>query len=308
MKYFTWGFSIFLALLTFVLVLYNCNPISQSAAKNVVLEKVADVSENQFADYWYKGEAEICSYTIKQNRYGEIREGKQIMVFVTEDFSKSKHVKLDYPEENWRDKVSVLKLNRIIHFITGIYDYSMMASIFTPVDYAKHPNSLKAISTVQEWCGQTSTQLNLNGNSYQINSLSYFEAEGDDKFQIGTALLEDEIWNKIRINPSSIPIGNIEVIPSLFSSRLLHKKLKPTQARLRIENKESMSYLILEYLHVDRTLKIGFETEFPHKILNWEETQNGQIFSSGQLLESIKSAYWKENGSDFEYRRKELKL
>ncbi|MEM6807488.1 MAG: septum formation inhibitor Maf, partial [Bacteroidota bacterium] len=52
-------------------------------------------SSDDFQAYWYKGEAEISSYKLEQARYGEIHEGHSVLVYVTEDFSKSKQVKLD---------------------------------------------------------------------------------------------------------------------------------------------------------------------------------------------------------------------
>ena len=51
----------------------------------------------QFASYWYQGKAEINVFDLQQSRYGEVRAGKAVLIFVTEDFSKSKQVKLDAP-------------------------------------------------------------------------------------------------------------------------------------------------------------------------------------------------------------------
>ena len=39
-----------------------------------------------FKTYWYAGEAEISSYKLEQERYGEMRDGHAILVYVTEDF------------------------------------------------------------------------------------------------------------------------------------------------------------------------------------------------------------------------------
>jgi hypothetical protein len=40
-----------------------------------------------FKDYWYAGEAEITSYELEQARYGEIRKGHAVLIYVTEEFS-----------------------------------------------------------------------------------------------------------------------------------------------------------------------------------------------------------------------------
>jgi hypothetical protein len=290
------------------LLLQACHPIVDTIEKKIAEPKAENSNEQQFATYWYNGEAEICTYQVTQNRYGETRVGQEVLVFVTEDFSKSKHVKLDDPDKNWRDKVSVLKLNRIRRFVTGIYDYSLMQSVFTPVLTKENAYTLKVTTTVQDWCGQTYNQLNFRRGKYEVQNYSYFEKEGDERYKLNGALLEDEILNRIRINPGSLPSNEVYVIQGTFSSRLSHEPLKARKARIKVENREAMSYLTIEYLHLDRTIRIGYETYFPHKILYWEEIQNGTTVSKGTLQKFLKSAYWKENSSRYEYLRDSLQL
>lgn len=133
----------------------------------------------QFNTHWYQGKAEITSYKLEQARYGEIHKGDAVLIFVTEDFSRSKQVKLDNPVQAGNDAVPVLKLNFTKKFNTGIYPYSMMLSVFTPVQIENYPRTLKATASSQEWCGHTFTQLNLRDNRYQAVLYSYFEDEGD---------------------------------------------------------------------------------------------------------------------------------
>ena len=95
------------------------------------IDKISDTDHKTFGDYWYQGKAEITSYEMEQARYGEIRKGHAVLIFVTEDFSKSKQVKLDNPQKDPEDAVKILKLNFVRKFITGIYPYSIMTSVFT---------------------------------------------------------------------------------------------------------------------------------------------------------------------------------
>lgn len=265
-------------------------------------------SNTRFEDYWYGGEAELNTYQVEQSRYGEMREGKAVMVFVTEDFSKSKHVKLDNPEKDWKDKVSVLKLNFVKRFVTGIYDYSMMLSVFTPVDLENYPHSLKTTTSSQDWCGQSFMQMNHKGGSYEVQLRSYFESEGDKDFTTGGDLLEDELWNRLRIDPTSIQPGEMDLVPASFFSRLKHKTVKPRQARIRLEQDAEMNRLIVEYLHLDRTIIIGYEPQFPYRILYWEEQDEGKLSSKGTLLETIKAPYWTLHDNDDHYLRDSLHL
>ena len=87
---------------------------------------IPETNEQVFSDYWYKGQAEISSYELSQSRYGGVHDGKTVLVFVAEDFSNSKHVKLDEPYKHKSDAVRILKLNTSKEFITGIYKYTMM--------------------------------------------------------------------------------------------------------------------------------------------------------------------------------------
>lgn len=295
----------FVFFITLTFVLLNCQMREGSTP---LAKMVKEEVKGDFGEYWYQGMAEINSYNLEQSRYGEMREGDAVLVFVTEDFSKSKQVKLDYPARSEEDKVSVLKLNSIRKFKTGIYDYSMMQSVFTPVDIKVYPNSLKTTVSSQEWCGHTFTQLNLEDDKYLFSQRSYFESEGDETMKLDNVLLEDELFSRIRINPNSIPTGNVELIPSLFYSRLAHTDSKPKMARIRIVEKEAMN-LVVEYLHFERALTIGFERDFPHRILSWTETGgNGKVLSKATLRESIRNAYWTKNSNEYEALRDTLQL
>lgn len=267
---------------------------------------------DNFKTYWYQGKAEINSYRLEQSRYGENRSGDAILVFVTEDFSKSKQVKLDDPSKAGKDKVSVMKLNAIRKFKTGIYDYSMMQSTFTPVEVQEFPHSLKSTTSSQEWCGHTFTQLNLENKDFKIREFSYFESEGDKIYTTPKVLLEDELWTRIRINPGSIPTGTADLLPGGIHARLGHGELKPKKARIQLEKGQGQSKLIVEYLHFDRTLVIDFETGFPHRILSWSEDNGKGRFGGGltkaSLRKSIKSAYWSKNSNAFAGLRDTLQL
>ena len=99
----------------------------------------------EFKKYWYAGVAELTSYSLSQARYGELHDGHAVLVYVTEPFDPVGQVKADRPDST---SVSVLKLNRSKKFLTGIYPYSIMSSIFYPV--ADNQHALKLSTSVQE--------------------------------------------------------------------------------------------------------------------------------------------------------------
>lgn len=258
----------------------------------------------EFNDYWYKGGAEITSYELEQARYGEIHQGQAVLVFVTEPFSQSKQVKLDYPEQNKSDEVPVLKLNTTKKFNTGIYPYSMMSSVFAPVDIGQYPHPLKLTISSQEWCGQTFLQLNNQPETYAVDSRSYFEQEGDQQLRLAKDWLEDELWTRIRMNPASLPVGNLSMIPGAFYTRLRHTEFGPMEAIANltddVTNPQLKTYT-LQYPDQARTLSIHFEASFPYAIQGWEETYPSG-FGTPQMLTTkatainrIRNNYWMHN-------------
>ena len=305
--------SITTSTLSFML---SCNSPSATDHSSDMAVKTSErsvMNEEQFKDYWYQGKAEITSYKLEQARYGEIHEGHAVTIFVTEDFSKSKQVKLDYPQQAGDDRVPILKLNLVKKFNTGIYPYSLMQSVFTPVDIQKFPHSLKTTMSSQEWCGHTFTQLNLKKNGYQFSGRSYFESEGDQDEKLDMAILEDELWTRIRINPGSLPTGEHKLIPASFFTRLLHKDNEPESATLSLTTDGNEKVYLIEYQDLARTLEIRFQKDFPWQINSWEETTgsvlgNQSMTTKATMMKSMMSPYWNQHNNEHLPLREELLL
>ena len=259
----------------------------------------------EFNAYWYAGEAEISSYKLEQARYGEIREGKAVLIYVTEDFLPDIQVKADYQNAK---NIPVLKLNATKHFNTGVYPYTIMQSTFYPVSNNKH--AIKVSSSMQEWCGHVYTQLN-NRKQFEVMSHSYFEGEADQNFKLDKAILENELWIKLRIDPKSLPTGSLKIIPSLEYSRLKHKTIKPYPAMATLGNN---TYTI-NYPELNRTLSITFNPKFPYDIEAWEETfksgfgpNSKTLTTRATKLKTIKTPYWQKNSNKDEILRETLQL
>jgi len=276
------------------LFLLSCNPDQATPPANNTT-----VMNPEQKKYWYNGEAEISSYELKQGRYGEIREGKAALVFVTEPFSPSKNTKSDRASS---DDVSVLKLNFTKKFNTGVYPYSMMTSSFFPFENGKH--SLKVSSSSQEWCGHTYMELK-NKKSFEVQVNSYFEGESSNNTKLEKAIIEDDIWSMIRLQPEALPKGKQQVIPSFFYLRLLHKELKSYTCEMEVTKLDAqLNNYSLKFLEIDGQVDIQFEASFPHKIISWKESYSSgfgskkqRLETSGQLIKSIKSDYWNKNSN-----------
>ncbi|MEH6538291.1 MAG: septum formation inhibitor Maf [Psychroserpens sp.] len=308
--------KITLAFIIFFGIIISCKENQTSKDQALLTEPISEVSKTlpkttafeqsqDFKEYWYAGEAEISSYQLNQARYGQMRDGKAVLVFVTEDFLPEQQVKADrYSKSN----TPVLKLNATKKFNTGVYPYSIMQSTFYPVSNNKH--AIKVSCSVQEWCGHVYSQLN-NKDQFEINSYSYFESEGDQDFKLDKGILENELWTQLRLDPKSLPIGNIEVIPSMEYIRLKHIELKAYKAQAVISED---IYMII-YPELGRTLSINFNPEFPYDILGWEETfEDGYgarkklLTTKATKLKTIKSPYWGKNSNADEKLRETLHL
>jgi hypothetical protein len=294
-------------ILFMALALSMCKePSPSSNTRTNQLPETAD-----FKSYWYSGKAEISSFKLEQSRYGEPREGSAVLIFVTEDFSRKKQVKLDNPSAAGDDKVTVLKMNFMKNFVTGIYPYSMMLSVFKAITGTEYPHALKAAMSSQEWCGQVFSQMNLDKNKYAFQGHSYFEKEGEEDFTLDVTWLEDELWSQIRLDPTGLPTGEVKIIPGLFFTRLKHSEMKPLPAFISSsESPDGVQYSI-DFVEQARKLTITYQRRFPHRILGWEESfvERGQTLTTKAILDkSMMINYWMKNKNEFQYLRDSLGL
>lgn len=280
------------------LMALSCAEYSQKAHEND-----SEIS-NEFKAYWYAGKAELNSYTLTQARYGEMRDGEAVLVFVTEPFNPKSLVKSD--KSSSKD-VSVLKCNYMKQFITGIYPYSMLTSSFVPVSGSEH--ALKVATSSQEWCGSTYMELK-NLKKFEVVTNSYFESEANGKASIEKCMLEDELFSKIRMVGSDLPVGDLVIVPSFFYLRLMHQPLKQYNAIAElIELQTTYSYKI-RIEELSRTIEISFSKEFPFIIEGWtEEYPDGfsdiapLLKTEAKRIKTIKTDYWnKHSNSDLSYR------
>ncbi|MHA6249989.1 hypothetical protein ACXYMU_18800 [Pontibacter sp. CAU 1760] len=305
-----------MTIFAYLLLLFSVMACNTADSGQGASERILDKSA--FSKYWYQGKAELNSYDLTQYRYGEPREGEAVLIFVTEDFSRVKQVKLDRPDQNKAEAQKVLKLNMTRNFKTGIYPYSTMVSVFTPV-YEQEP-AVKLTSSVQEWCGHTFTQLNRKAGAYTGQLFSYFEEEGDQQLQL-QARAEDDLWNLIRLNPNEVPVGKVALIPGLTDQRFTHIPLAAQQATITIApakqalagfGASQLMVCTVTYLDYPRALRIFYTDKFPYEIAGWEEVrklENGEQETSRATRKAVLlQDYWTKNSNKFSPLRQDLKL
>ncbi len=288
---------------TFLIVLLSCQnkeveEIKQEQSKSQEFAYL-DLSEG-FKNHWFDGKAEIATYDLTQMRYGEARQGKAVLIFVKEPFLPKAQVKANKVSD---ETVDVLKLNYTKKFITGIYPYSIMQSVFSPL--TSQPHAIKVTASTQEWCGQTYMQLN-NREKFNVKVHSYFEGEADQDLKIDKHLLENELWTKLRINPLDIQRGQQNVIPDFSYLRLQHKEVKAYDAKISQEQNIDTLITTLKYQNINRALKIFQDSKFPHTILKWQEIENDT--TEAKLSKTMRIDYWTKNANQYKYLRDSLNL
>lgn len=264
-------------------------------------------SAKDFTAYWYHQGAEISRFELKQARYGEIHDGYAVLVFVTEKFDPVAQVKSENPARPDEEIVPILKLNMIKRFTTGIYDYSLMMSVFSPVDAAAQPCALKVTASVQDWCGQTWLQLNRRDGGIAWQGHSYFEKEADATGTVDADFTEDSVWTLLRLAPDRLPLGDLRLVPAAFDSRLMHRDPQALAATAEIEDlpnavdgRKARRYS-LTIPAQQRRLCIDFAAEFPHDIFSWEETlflgTDKETRTTARRTNIIHSEYWNHHGN-----------
>ncbi|WP_020596281.1 hypothetical protein [Spirosoma panaciterrae] len=265
--------------------------------------KPAETAPTVFTNYWFTNNAELNSYRLQQAKSGALHTGEATLIFQTENFYPARQVKADQPEGT----IPVLKTSLFKTFATGLYEYALSTSVFTPIEKsgsrsALFPNTLKVSMAGQEWDGHYYQQINYRDNAYQVIGKSFLEKEVDEAYTLEKTRLEDELWNQIRINPDKLPTGETRLIAGTMTARLRHKTVGVLPAKTTLANYEGVlfpgkylkSYTI-EYPTDDRTLIIIFERDFPHKIVGWEETydtKDNLLTSRAVLQKTIQTDYW----------------
>ena len=282
----------------------NSSQDRKSDSNDELIVEKRDLSE-EFKEYWYSGKAEISSYELTQYRYDEPRKGKAVLIFVSEDFNTDLQVKADRPDEQ---SVSVLKLNKTKDFATGIYPYHIMESTFSPI--AQKAHALKTAASVHEWCGQAYMQIN-NRDDLEVKIYSYFESTADKELELKEQLMENEVWNLLRIDPDSELLSTDKMIPSLEYLRLRHREAKAYPVDITQQKSNDTLITSFDQSTLNRTLTIYQEADHPYKILKWEEsiTQDGKTkTTSAELIKTMRSAYWNRNAPEFSRLRDSLQL
>ena len=259
-----------------------------------------------FWAYWGDGKAELDGYALIEPRYGELRDGTAVLIFVSEDFSDSARVKADPGKHPKSDIYPVMKLNLVRDFQTGIYDYNTMTSTFLrtePVDGEPWRLAKTSFSS-QEWCGHVYMQwLPRDGRLHGVTH-SYFDGEADATPELplpAGGIIEDALPILVRnLRGDWLKPGESRTLPWLRSqlrTRLLHlpaawgeatvsRAATASPVKSALGTLDAFTYTVAE--KGGDTITFTVEEAAPHRLLAWKSSSG----EAGRILGSARLPYW----------------
>lgn len=304
----TVGFTILVSVL-----LAACGGPNVPSVPETATDTASPAFDEAFWAHWGDGQAELASYDLTFPRYSSLRSGLAVTIFVTETFSNSLRVKADPGEHPESDEFSVMKLNLMMDFPTGVYDYNEMMSRFValePVNGRPGGSLTKVSFSSQEWCGQVYHQALFDKQRVRTMLHSYFDGEADAEGELphpDRAVSEDALhhwargmaWPTLEAGESRL----VAFLPSLQSSRHGHKPLEWGSAKLSRAAEAETITVPAGTFNVERlTVEVdgGFTRTFfvesasPRRIVRWESS----VGEMAELVASKRMKYWQMNGPE----------
>lgn len=273
-------------------------------------------ASSEFWNRWGDGRAELSGYRLHQRRYGEMREGEIVLVYVTEPHDRRSWIKDDRAEAPHR--VEVLKLLSHREFDTGIYPYTATTAVFAPVDQwgPERFAPVKMTAGVQEWCGIWQGALWPGEGRFRVLRLSYFAAEGERRAERNVpegTLYEDALLIQLRELDGPFAGGGDwegSAVPSLWSLRTGHGPAEAVPATIsRTEAlREDVPVTRFTLRYGDRVLRYDVERDDRRRVLGWTVEADGREEERAELLGTTRLPYWELNRRGDEVMRIELGL
>ncbi len=238
------------------------------------------------APVWDDGNAEFCAYEVSWRRYGELYDGRALLILVKEPWAPDLDVKAD---EARPDGFDVLKLNHVRDVATGVYTYHQMASVYLRRD----DGALRKLAAMSsEGCGLT-TAWALDGS---LETRSYFDGQGETRrpYPPG-ALPEDGLPAMLRDFLEGAAPAEISVLPTLLAGRLP----EPEPVAYRLSRRAASTKvpagafetIELELAAGERRLTYAFDREPPHLLVR-HTRDDGTTY---ELAKCERIPYWTMN-------------
>lgn len=261
----------------------------------------AAVASPAFWSAWGDGKAELSRYVLTTPRYGAPREAELVLIYVTEPVDRRVWIKDDAGDVPAAERLQVLKLNRVVKFRTGIYPYSVMTSVFAPVDGAAHErfSPSKISFTAQEWCGHVWQKLLPGPGRFDLEVRSYFHADGERNVTVKVpenTLYEDALLIQLRELDGPFAAGGDwsgTMVPTLWAARTGHAAPAASPATIKRADARRDGAPVTRFTVTvaGRTTTYDVERAAPRRVLGWRSS-DGEVAG---LVKTARLPYWELN-------------
>jgi len=276
-----------------------CKQCNTANAIDPALYEKKGGATSAFWKHWGDGKAELTGYKVTTLRYGQKRQAEMVLIYVTEPLDRRTLVKDDRVKDE--HKLNVLKLNRMLKFRTGIYPYSVMTSVFAPVNDLGRGRfwPAKIAFSAQEWCGHVFHQVRPGDGRFTSSIRSYFADEGEKTESVaapGDLLYEDALLIQLRELDGPFQKGGNwagQLVPEIWEVRKAHVPLRPVQAAITreqaIRDGQAVTRFTLKYNKVTKIYDV--EKAAPRRILGWTKN-DGEVAT---ILKTARLPYWNQH-------------
>jgi hypothetical protein len=274
-------------------------PASAGAAGQPGVAVAGSAISNPFAAHalWDDGRAEVNAYDAAERRYGVLRPFTAYHIVVKEDLSRAQLVKAD-PGHDPADLVTVLKLNQVIEYQTGIYTYHQMASTFHARDGM---DLLKFSLTSFEWCGNTYKEYTRRGSRATLHAHTYWDGMAEVAYDLPVGpdvVLYDAMPLWVRSLPQASGTSrDLRLVPGQISSQAPKPVIAP--ATLRAVGEEEVTTPAGRFRAMRWELTAGggapdtywLARDHPRLLVAWDKPDGGRY----RLKWTQRLAYWTLN-------------
>lgn len=267
-------------------------------------------ASSDFWRTWGDGKAELIGYETISPRYGHLHPAELALIYVTEPFSRRSLIKDDDAQN--AERMDVLKVNISEKFLTGVYPYSILTSVFCPVDAlrAERFQPAKITLSVQEWCGHVFTGVWPDEQTMVHKGFSYFASEGDTDERIPitpATLFEDALLVQLRELDGPFNGGRDwegALIPALWRQRRAHRPLRAEQARIVRSTAAEGENTRFVLTAGEYTREFTVERAASKRIVSWNTSDGMQA----RMIRATRLPYWGLHNPGDESHRAEFGL
>ena len=243
-------------------------------------------------------------------RYGHLHVAELALIYVTEPFSRRSLIKDDAAQN--AERMDVLKVNISEKFLTGVYPYSVLTSVFCPVDALRTERFQPAKITLsaQEWCGHVFAGVWPDEREMVHRGFSYFANEGDTDERIpitANTLFEDALLIQLRELDGAFNGGRDwegMLVPALWRQRRAHRPLRAQPARIVKSTDSEGATTRFVLTSPDYSREFTVERTATKRIVSWHTSDGEQA----RMIRATRLPYWELHNPGDESRRAEFGL